>query len=275
VNEETGDNGERGPIVLAAGSMLDHDSNTLIRTAAPAGFDGVGLRISGEHDVDSVEQATLLRRMAGDLGMRIHDTEVIRIDASWSNRLPDDAARLLEVTAALGARQILVVSDVDDVAHTEAAVHLLVRAATPLGVAVALEYMAWTTPQTPAAALDVANAANCKIVVDLLHHVRVGATANDIEAIVDADRLAWVQICDAADARVLDLGHFDRHAVVHEARHDRLPPGQGALPLDKLMAPVPGWAAVSVEVQSAKLAALEPDGRARRLYAATVPFVRR
>jgi len=261
--------------MLAAGSLLDHDAPTLLRAAASAGFDGVGLRLSGEHAVPADRQAGELRRMSDDLGLTIHDAEVIRIDDTWARPggLPDSARRLLETSARLGASSILVVSDVPDAAATADAVAGLVEATSVVGVAVGLEYMAWTTPATPAGALAMAASTGCRIVVDVLHHVRVGAGVEELRTLVDAGHLGWMQLCDAATADAVDLGDVDREAVIHEARHGRLPPGQGALPLAEFLAAIPADAVISVEVQSDDLAGLGAQERAELLAATTRPLL--
>lgn len=260
------------PLVLAAGSLLDHDAARLVRTAAAAGFDGVGLRLSGEHAVTSDRQADELRRMAEDLGVMIHDAEVLRIDDSWSpagDRPPEPARRLLETAALLGAAAVLVVSDLHDESATSVAVDGLVAAASPLGLTIGLEYMAWTMPATAAGALDMAAATGCRVVVDVLHHVRGGAGVDELRKMIDAGHLGWVQLCDAITADAVDPVDFDRDDVIHEARHRRLPPGQGALPLAELLAEVPSDAIISVEVQSDDLAVLAADNRADLLATAS------
>jgi sugar phosphate isomerase/epimerase len=118
--------------------------------------------------------------------------------------------------------------------------------------------MAWTTPSSPAAAVAMAAATGARVVVDLLHHVRVGAGADEFAAVVTSGRLGWVQLADAPATTPSDL--------VDEARHGRLPPGEGGLPLAALLAAIPDGVAASVEVQSdALVASLAPVERARRL----------
>jgi hypothetical protein len=51
-----------------------------------------------------------------------------------------------------------------------------------------------------------------------------------------------------------------------EARHGRLTPGTGILPLRALLARVPAAVTISVEVQSDDLLALSPGERARLLH---------
>lgn len=240
-------------IVLAAGSVLDADAEAVIGAAAAAGFDGVGLRRSGEHRGDPAA----LVRAAGRREVAIHDVEVHRIGPDG----PDERAALLDDAVLVGATAVLVVSDLVDRDATVTAVGDLVDAARRRGLVVGLEYMAWTDPSTPADARSVAAATGCRLVVDVLHHTRVGAGPRELAAIVAAGHLGWVQLCDAPRGAPDDL--------VHEARHERLAPGHGSLPLRALLAEVPPDAVISVEVQSDTLAATPVIERARSLLDAT------
>ena len=131
--------------------------------------------------------------------------------------------------------------------------------ARPLGIRIGLEYMAWTYPSDPLGAIEIAGRSGCVIVVDLLHHTRVGAGPDELEAIVASDLLGWVQLCDAGPAPALDR-------LVDEARHRRLAPGTGTLALRSLLDHLPNDVTVSVEVQSDDLLRLGPRERARLLH---------
>ena len=237
------------PLVLAAGSMLDCTASEMLAAAAGAGFDGVGLRLTGEHAGDPA----VLRAEARALGLTIHDTEVHRIGSDAR-----DPTELLDWSAALGARSVLVVSDLDDSATTRALLTGVASLCRERSLRPGLEYMAWTDPRDPIEAISMARESGCALVVDLLHHVRLGCGPDEIEAIVDSGTLGWVQLCDAPVVPPSDL--------IDEARHRRLPPGFGALRLEDLLAPVPATTTISVEVQSDELLALDPAGRARLLH---------
>lgn len=241
-------------LTLAAGSMLDADAHALCDAAAAAGFDGVGLRLSGEHRVDAAALARLGRRLR-ELDLTLLDAEVHRIVPGAS---PPD--QLIETAAALGARHLLVVSDLPDASATEEALGEVVTRCEAAGLRVGLEYMAWTTPSSPGAAAAMARATGALVVVDLLHHVRVGAGPAELAELVAAGLVGWVQLCDAPAEAPADL--------LHEARHARRAPGEGALALDALLAVLPPEVPISVEVQSDALAReLAPPERARHLAA--------
>lgn len=243
-------------LALAAGSVLDADALELVEAAAAAGFDAVGLRLSAQHSL-AHDRAVELRRRVAALGVAVHDVEVHRI----GDPAGADVGALCDAAAEVGARWLLVVSDLPDPAATEEALGEVVVRAAAAGIGVGLEYMAWTTPARPAAAVTMATATGAHVVVDLLHHVRVGAGVDELVAVVASGRLGWVQLADAPLLAPADL--------VHEARHARLPPGEGGLPLAALLAVVPPGTVVSVEVQSDALASeLGPTERAVRLAVA-------
>ncbi|WP_395155228.1 sugar phosphate isomerase/epimerase family protein [Ilumatobacter sp.] len=244
--------GRQRALHLAAGSMLDQPADVLLRVAAAAGFDGVGLRLSGEH---AVNDPAATSRTAERLGLKIHDVEVYRITND-----PADPDPLIAQAAAIGASALLVVSDLDDRAATVDALDDLSQRCRRNGLRLALEYMAWTDPSDPLEAIDIARQTGCELLVDLLHHVRVGAGIAELDAIVASGVLGWVQLCDAP------LTQPSKELLANEARHGRLLPGQGGLPLANLLSRLPDNVAVSAEVQSDDLLAVEPAMRARMLH---------
>ena len=246
--------------MLAAGSLLDASPQTLLEAAAAAGFEGIGLRLSHDHALATASAAQLARQ-ATDLGVVVHDVEVHRIGTAS----PDEVTMLAHTAAVLGAQHLLVVSDLDLATHglaaTEDALGDVARRCHAEGVTAALEYMAFTTPRSSADAVALARATDSVVVVDVLHHHRLGEGATELGNVARSGTLGWVQICDAPAAAPIDL--------IDEARHHRLPPGQGELPLDALLAAVPADVALSVEVQSDHLAArFEPAVRAALLHRA-------
>ncbi len=239
------------PLVLAAGSALDSDAPGLLRAAGAAGFDGCGLRLSGEHG----DRPEAIAAAAQAAGIAVHDAEVHRITADRTDPEP-----LLAAAALAGAAALLVVSDLADRDATTAAVADLVARADRHGLTVGLEYMAWTDPSTPADTMAVAARTGCVVVVDVLHHIRVGGGPAELAEVVASGHFGWLQLCDALLTPPPDL--------LDEARHRRLPPGHGQLPLRQLLDVVPDDAVISVEVQSDALLALDVDTRARLLAAA-------
>ena len=232
--------------------MLDQPPDVLLDAAAAAGFDGVGLRVSAEHGVPA---PTAIRAHAHGVGLTIHDVEVHRITDARPDPRP-----LIAHAAAVGATAVLVVSDATERTTTLSELTRFATECAEQGLSAGLEYMAWTTPNRVDDAIEIARLTGCSLVVDLLHHVRVGGTVEDLHAIVAAQVLGWVQLCDAPGAPPVDGD------LVREARHGRLPPGTGGLPLRSLLAAVPDGTTISVEVQSDTLLSVDPGERARRLH---------
>ena len=245
--------------ILAAGSALDADPIALLHAAHDAGFDGVGLRLS-QGRTGSTAERRAWRRRADDFGVLVHDVEVHRIGDGTS------ATPLLEAAAEVGAGRVLVVSDLSSRSHTFDELAAVVAQAATFGLEIGIEYMAWTTPSQPLDAADLAAAAGCVVVADLLHHHRVGAGPAELQAIIERGVLGWVQLCDAPAA--------PPESLLDEARHARLAPGDGALPLAALLAVVPDTTVCSVEVQSDVLAAMDVNARARLLRDATRAVLR-
>lgn len=247
-------------MVLAAGSLLDQPAAVLLDAAAAAGFDGVGLRLSAEHATADLGG---IRRRAAALGLAVHDVEVHRISTE-----PVDCRPLVEAAATVGASHLLAVSDCPDLALSAERFASFAETCVDHGVVPALEYMAWTTPSDPRQAIDLARATGCRVVLDVLHHVRVGGTLDDVDAISGAGVLAWAQLCDAPLVPAADV------TLAGEARHHRLPPGAGELPIAGIIGRVPAKTTWSVEVQNDALARVAPRERARLLHDAAISVLR-
>jgi sugar phosphate isomerase/epimerase len=235
--------------------MLDVDPRTMVRAASDAGFDGVGLRLSGEHRLDPTDLEDF-RSELERTGLHVFDAEVHRIGTDT------DPTALVRAAAEVGASRVLVVSDVPDLDVTKRQLGDVLRRCEQMGMAAAVEYMAWTTPSDPHDAIELADATGCQLVVDLLHHHRLGAGTSGLDDIVRSGRLGWVQISDASSDPPPGPD-----GLVHEARHARLPPGAGALPLQELLAHLPADVTISVEVQSDTLASSWPPAPRARLLA--------
>lgn len=255
----------RPRLTMAAGSFLDLGADDLVRVCASVdGLSGLGLRLSGEHHLDRARWAEFAASVTA-VGLEVFDLEVHRI-GSPSGPYVTTADELVAAAAAIGARQVLVVADIADRDLVERELRRIVAAATERGIGVGLEYMAWTTPSFVDDARYLAASTGCTLVVDVLHHTRIGATADDIRRIVRDGTLGWVQISDA--------GPPVEH-LVHEARHLRRPPGTGRLPLEELVSAVPPSATFSIEVQSDDLLTVDPERRAHLLTAASRDVLQR
>lgn len=247
---------------LAAGSFLDLTADELTDVAVDLDeCAGIGLRLSGQHAIADPVQARTIRDRLSGADKRVFDAEVVRVSEGFA---VSSVEPLVSRAAEVGARHVLAVSDLgrDALDESIAVFGALDRLATGHGLSVAVEYMAWTVPWDVDSALKVHASTGCRIVVDVLHHARIGATLPDLERLVHADAIAWVQVCDAPS-------RLRSSTLVDEARHGRLIPGTGELPVRDLLAVVPSYVDVSIEVQSDELLGVEPRERAGRLLSAT------
>ena len=224
---------------LAAATAPADTRLDLVRHAVEAGFDAVGLRV--DLDPPSNAEVRELRTALDDLASGLLDVEVVRLGTYDHSTME----RVVEVAGALGAQHLLTVSDSDDDGATTAALAELAAAATERGVRVVVEFMRFTGIGTLQQAFHIVEATGdptIGVLVDPLHLARSGGHPSDL-AHVDTSRLAYVQLCDAAATP--PPGGLD--ALVEEARHRRVLPGLGALPLEELLTAVP-HVPVSVEV---------------------------
>jgi sugar phosphate isomerase/epimerase len=249
---------------LAAGTVLDATPEQAVDAAAEAGFDAVGLRFAeppGERRL-----AELGSRVAAS-GLCVLDVEVVRLGP----RPASDFAWLVDAAGALGARFLLSVIECDDLGWTRRELAALCDRAAPLGVTVAVEHMLFTAVRRLPDAHALIQATGCEnaaVLVDLLHLARAG---DDVALLRGpaGGRVGYVQICDAPAA-----GPTSDAALQEEARHHRLMPGEGDLPVRSFL-DAAGGVPVSVEVQSDDLAArCAPVDRARHAMRATRALLR-
>lgn len=257
---------------FAAGMALDVPQREAVAAAASAGYGALGLRFAVPGPDDAA--LALLREQTDAAGLRVLDIEYVNLTAD------DDARawhlRLLEIGAALGAAHLITISSDPDGSRTAARFAALCDAADEAGgPRPALEFMRFTQVRTLAAALEVLDRAGvgpdrAGILVDALHLARSG-TSPTAMADVDPALLPYLQICDAP-ATLPDPD--DERALGHEARHARLLPGDGDLPLGALLRAGPLDAPLSVEVMSDALRdSLPPPERAAAALAATLRVV--
>lgn len=244
---------------LSAGTILDATPEQALRAAAAAGFGGFGIR--WEPDSTSPRGLRGLRRAIAASGLRLLDLEVVRLapDVPVGTHRP-----WVDVAGELGAHFVLVVSDHPDISRSRDELVILAEWCAPAGLTVALEFMRFTAVSTFAAASGLVSstgAANLAVLVDALHLQRGGETPGALVGSGHAP-VGYVQLCDASAAA--PEGSADPAVLAHEARHDRLFPGDGELPLIDLVTTLPPDLPCCVEVQSDRWSALDVVERAQR-----------
>jgi sugar phosphate isomerase/epimerase len=248
-------------------SLIETPPAGLVRIAAEAGYDLVDLRLAPATPTDPVYSSSELMTLAKDLapilrdtGLRVWDVEIIRLK---DDTRPQDYLPLMEAAANLGAKRMKLVCDTQDHARASDLLGQFAQLAGPFGLLLDLEYMVFSGVKSLRDALELVDGAgsyNLRVLIDALHWARAGDTAKEIH---DADplRLNYVQLCDAPAAAPVG-----RDALIAEARTSRLPPGEGALALEDLLAAMPPDCVASLEVPLPP--GHDPAAHARRLLAA-------
>ena len=260
------------PISLAHLTVLDATPPELISVAAAAGFRTVGIRLTATPSVgvppyDILSEGPVLRetlRRMADTGVNVLDTEFLRFEPDRPVGIPDG---FLEVSARLGAKNVLVMSAEPDESRTIERFSELCDRAAQYGLQVCLEFAIYTGVRTLAHAASIlakAGRPNASILIDALHFSRSGGLPEHVKQ-VDPRLLRYAQICDAS----ADMpGPTDTPALIREARTGRLLPGEGALPLAELVAALPADAPLAIEAPCRATADLPALERARRAHRA-------
>jgi len=178
-----------------------------------------------------------------------------------------DSEATLDLMAELGAPRVNCVAVDPDRARGLDQFARFAEMAAARGQDALLEFMPILAPATIGEALAFvtdSGAPNGKLLIDAMHFFRSGARVADLAAI-DPDRIGHVQICDVPmPATTADYGE--------EARHERLCPGEGDLPLAELLAAVPRDVNIGLEVPMVSRA--KPGTSVRDLLAPCVAAAR-
>jgi sugar phosphate isomerase/epimerase len=268
------------PISLAHLTVLDTTPPELVTVAAAAGFRSIGIRLTATPSVgvppytdEILRDGPLLRetlRRLADTGVSVLDTEFLRFEPEHPVGVPEG---FLEVSARLGAKNVLVMSAEPEEARTLERFCELCDRAAGYGLNVGLEFAIYTGVRTLAHAAHVvaqSKRPNASVLIDALHFSRSGGLPAHV-ATVDPALLRYVQICDAGP----DMpGPGDTPALIREARTGRLLPGEGVLPLAELVAALPDTAILAVEAPCRATAHLSALERAKRAYESLSALVR-
>lgn len=249
-------------ISLAAGVLPEFPPEAVVEAAASAGFEAVGLRLDGGEPWQSGRIAALRRRIK-DVGLVVLDAEVL-----WMRAGPFDESLLnvIDLAAALGARNLLTVSADPDAAVTAEKFGRICDHAAAADIPVSLEYGYFSAVQTIQAALGILSAAsrpNGHLLVDPLHLSRSRGTVAEVRAL-PAGLFSYAQFCDAGpDAPAPE----DQTAIYAEALDGRLELGDGVLPLAELLGCWRLDLPLSIELRSRRLRDdfPAPEDRARHL----------
>lgn len=182
--------------------------------------------------------------------MRERDVGIALLDAialSPATGIAEHAADL-DMLCELGGRRINAVSQERDRTRAFDGFAELAQMAGERGIEVVIEIGPGPVRNLEKALAAVAHVdrPNFRLLVDTMHYFRLGGTMADLAAI-DPALIGYVQLCDVPPEPAFA-------SYMEEALHERLVPGDGALPLRAFLAIVPQDVIVSVEVPQRSLA---------------------
>jgi sugar phosphate isomerase/epimerase len=265
------------PLSLAHLTVLDTTPPELVTVAAAAGFRTIGIRLTATPSVgvppyDCLREGPMLRETVArlaDTGVSVLDTEFLRFEPEQPIGIPEG---FLEVSARLGATDVLVMSAEPDETRTLERFEELCDRAAPYGLRVGLEFAIYTGVRTLAHAAEMvakSKRSNASVLIDALHFSRSGGLPAHV-AQVDPALLRYVQVCDAGPDMPLPT---DTPALIREARTGRLLPGEGVLPLKELVAALPAGVPLAIEAPCRATAGLPALERAKHAYRALTALI--
>lgn len=250
-------------ISLAAGVCPELGPADFVSVCAEAGWPAAGIWFDTRTWSDQVTAEVALR--LSDSGLVPLDVEALFVGSNG-----DNGDHLIEAAAALGARNVLVVSrGMERPAFVERFAELCDLAA-PAGIRCAIEFIPFFDIKTVEAAANIVREVgqpNGAVLADNLHVARGGGSPNDLRS-YDDDLFPYAQLCDAAPGKPTDL--------YREAIDGRMVMGgPGGLPAREFVQALPHNVPLSLEIRSAALRSEFPNHveRAKHVLKTTSQFL--
>lgn len=253
----------------------DVPATALVDVAADAGFDSVGVRITGRKPDDGFASVVgdagalrTLRSRALERGVTIHNASIYHLYPEIELR---DLVPVLDAAADIGARMVLVAGYDADRARAVDRIAAMADAAGQRGLRLFIEFVPFSEVKSLPDALALVREVdrpNVGLTVDPLHLARSGGHPADLRAL-PVDRLYFMQLCDALKTPPSGVD------LATEARTRRMAPGDGGLPLDALFDAVAADIDVECEFPTEQNLALAPVERARAIRGAAMRFLQR
>jgi sugar phosphate isomerase/epimerase len=257
-------------ISLAALTVLGLSPSEMVAVAACCGYSHIGLRpiaaTATEVHFPILSDAALRREtlaMMGDTGVGVLDIEILRLKPET---VISDFEPAMALGAQFGARFALISGNDPDAARAADKFAALCELAYPFGLRPHLEFMPWTdVPDIKTALQIVGETPNGGLLVDAFHLNRSGGNIADIPA--NDARFGYLQLCDIG--RSIPPNMDD---ILHEARAERLFPGEGDCPLPALIDRLPAGTPISLEIpcDTLRKQGLSAEDVARRAILATL-----
>jgi sugar phosphate isomerase/epimerase len=232
----------------------------VIEVAARTGYETVGLRLTGGTEITPayslMDDKPLMRATKAAMtasGVGVLDIEFVRIT-------PETDVVSLERFAAAGAEldaKYIITSAYDpDLSRFTDRLAAVSDLASRYGMRAMLEFFPWTVVPDLNAALSMVDGAErpaLGILVDTLHFDRSTSTV-DALARIPASRLPYVHVADAPVQAI-----YTTEELLHAARVERLPPGEGGIDIKRILSNMPQDIPIALEVPRAALAAAEGE----------------
>jgi sugar phosphate isomerase/epimerase len=215
----------------------------LVRIAADVGYGSFSLWVQppAMYDVMLVTTGMTadLARVIADLPVSLGNLEVFNLNTDEPIAGYEPAIALGAHLGATTATAIDFGAPRADIAERFSAFHAL---CADHGILALVEPIIMGNVRTPQDGLNLIRTAgvDAKLVIDCLHLVRAGCTADALLAI-PPEYVGHVQICDGPSV-------IDPDELGFESTANRLYPGEGAFPLAEILAAIPPGATLGLEV---------------------------
>jgi sugar phosphate isomerase/epimerase len=229
-----------------------------IEVAARTGYDTVGLRLIGGTEITPayplMDNKPLMRATKSAMaatGIGVLDIEFVRItpEIDVSSLEPFMAAG-----AELSARYLITSAFDPDLSRFTDRLAAISDLASQYALRAVLEFFPWTVVPDLSAAVTIVEAAErpaLGILVDTLHFNRSASTFGELDGI-SPSRLPFVHVADAPVQ-----ASYTTEELLHTARVERLPPGEGGIDIKRILSHMPQDIPVALEVPMTAVAAAE------------------
>lgn len=250
----------RRQISLAHLTVLHASPPELIRLAARAGYDAVGVRMTqvtpNEHVWPLITDQAFFRETRAaieETGVGILDVELVKLVPGF------DVASfepMLATAAEMGARHVLTQAHDPDFSRVTASYAAFCDLAGRYGLTSDIEFLTWTAMRdlkTATALLRAVDRPNSGLCIDSLHFDRSGCDASDLAGLPPS----WFHFAQIADAPAVAPSRAD--GLIHTARAARLLPGDGSVDLTGLLTHLPAGTPLAIEIPNAALSEVLSD----------------
>jgi sugar phosphate isomerase/epimerase len=247
----------------------------MVQVAARIGYRAVGLRLIAATD-DSpgypiMDDAIMMRETKAalaDTGLRLSDIEFVKITPQINVAALES---FIAAGASLGARHVITAPYDHDHSRLSDRLAAIAGLAGRYGLSALLEFFPWTTVPDLETAAKVVGAAACPnvgILLDMLHFDRSDSSLSQIGCI-PPNWLPMAHLCDAPAGKPTAT-----EGLLHTARVERLPPGEGGIDIAPILTAMPGDAQIALEVPMQQMTRLQgAEAVARHVHDVAVRFL--